>query len=101
MELGKTGEGQMELKELEKAMHIAKPTAFGIVKRLEKKSLVESSQSKEDKQIHIIQITPLGKECCYKARERMKQTEAMLISSMTETEQSILITLLQKVRNSF
>lgn len=101
MELDKAGEGQMELKELEEALHIAKPTTVGIVKRLEDKGFATSARSGQDKRIRVIQITPLGKECCHKAKENMRRAEMALTSSLTETEQGILITLLQKVRDSF
>lgn len=101
MELDESIEKQMELKELEEILHIAKPTVVGIVKRLEDKGFVISTRSIQDKRVRIIQLTPLGEECCRRAKERMEQAEMALTSSLTETERSILITLLQKVRNSF
>lgn len=101
IELDGSSGKQMELKELEEVLHIAKPTAFGIVKRLTDKGFVVSSRSRQDKRIRVVQLTPLGEECCRRAKENMKMTEAALTSSLTETERSILITLLQKVRDSF
>ena len=101
MELDESIEKQMELKELEEVLHIAKPTVVGIVKRLEDKGFVISTRSIQDKRIRIIQLTPLGEKCCRRAKERMQQAEMTLTSSLTETERRILITLLQKVRDSF
>lgn len=101
MELDERHEKQMELKELEEVLHIAKPTAVGIIKRLEDKGFVISKRSMQDKRLRIVQLTPLGEECCRHAKESMEQAERTLISSLTETEQSILITLLKKVRDSF
>lgn len=101
MELDESTEKQMELKELEEVLHIAKPTVVGIVKRLEDKGFVISTRSIQDKRIRIIQLTSLGEECCRRAKEHIEQAEMALTSSLTETERRILITLLQKVRNSF
>lgn len=101
IELDKTAEKQLELKYLEEALHIAKSTTVGIIKRLEQKGFVESVGSDEDKRIRIIRMTPLGMDCCRKARENMKNEEEKLTSVLTDTERNILIALLQKVRNSF
>lgn len=101
LELNRSDDGQMELKQMEEVFHIAKPTAVGLVQRLESKGLIESSKSGDDKRIRLIRITPKGKECCSKAKENMKKTDAVLASSLTKEEQKTLIDLLQKVRNSF
>ncbi|MGN1137235.1 MAG: MarR family winged helix-turn-helix transcriptional regulator [Oscillospiraceae bacterium] len=101
LELEKSENCQLELKELEEVLHIAKPTAVGIVQRLEDKGFVESTRSEQDKRIRLIRLTQQGKECCCKARDNMQKTEAVLTSSLTEKEQDILVTLLKKVRNSF
>lgn len=101
IELDKAEGKQMELKHLEEALHIAKSTTVGIVQRLEQKEFVESLGSPYDKRIRVIHMTPLGEDCCRKARENMKTEEIKLTSALTETERDILITLLQKVRDSF
>lgn len=101
MELDKAGEGQLELKALEEILHIAKPTAFGIVKRLEEKGFATSARSALDKRVRVVKITPLGRACCHRAKQYMLRTEAALTASLTATEKGILIALLQKVRDSF
>lgn len=101
MELDKTEEKQMELKQVEKILHVAQSTAAGIVKRLEQKGFVEALGSAEDKRIKMIRITPSGLECCRKSERNMVNTEKALTSALTETERDILISLLKKVRNSF
>lgn len=101
MELDARHQKQMELKKLEEVLHIAKPTAVGIIKRLEDKGFVISTRSAQDKRLRIVQLTSMGEECCCHARESMDQAERALMSSLTETEQSILITLLKKIRDSF
>lgn len=101
MELDKAPGKQMELKELEKSLHVAQSTAAGIAKRLELKGFVESAGSPEDRRIKIIHITAMGMEYCRKAENNMRTEELSLTSALTETERVILISLLQKVRDSF
>lgn len=101
MELDRAEGKQMELKKLERLLHVAQSTAAGIVRRLEQKGFVEGFGSVEDKRIKMIRITPKGLECCRKSEANMRETEAALTAVLTETERSILVSLLQKLRNSF
>lgn len=101
MELDRAEGNQMELKQLERALHVAQSTAAGIVRRLEQKGFVEGFGSPEDKRIKMIRITPLGMDCCRKAEVNMRKAENSLTAALTDTEQSILVSLLQKVRSSF
>ena len=101
MSLSRAEGNQMEQKQLEQSMHIAQSTAAGIVKRLEQKGFIESFTSAYDKRIKMIRITLRGIECCQKAETNMRKTESVLTSVLTETERAILISLLQKIRNSF
>lgn len=99
-ELNYGPEKQMSLKELEKRFHVAQSTAAGIVTRLEQKGFVESFGSADDRRIKMVRITPAGEQCCQFADQHVKETEATLLSELTETEQSILFALLEKVRDS-
>lgn len=101
MSLSKAEENQLEQKQLEQSLHIAQSTATGIVKRLEQKGFVESFTSSTDKRIKVIRITSLGLAYCKKATINMEKTESELTSALTETEHDILLSLLQKVRDSF
>lgn len=92
---------QMEQKQLEESLHVAQSTVTGIVKRLEFKGFVETFSDSEDKRVKLVHITPSGLEISEKTKGNMEKTEAELTSSLTETERNILISLLQKVRNSF
>ncbi len=100
-ELDNVDEKQMELKQLERLLHVAQSTAAGIVRRLEQKGFVEGFGNAEDKRIKMIRITPSGLECCRRAEANAIQAETGLTSVLTETERTILVSLLQKVRNSF
>ena len=92
--------GQMSLKDLEQRFHVAQSTAAGIVSRLEQKGLIEALGDPEDKRIKKARITAGGKERCREAERHMEETEAYILSRLTETERAILLTLLQKVRDS-
>ena len=101
IELAQAEGNQMELKRLEQLLHVAQSTAAGIVRRLEQKGFVESYGSPEDKRIKMIRITPEGLACCEKARAGAQDAETQLTSALTDTERTILVSLLQKVRDSF
>ncbi|MGN1399545.1 MAG: MarR family winged helix-turn-helix transcriptional regulator [Erysipelotrichaceae bacterium] len=101
MSLSKAEGNQIEQKKLEQSMHIAQSTATGIVKRLQQKGFIEGFTSENDKRIKMIRITPKGMGCFQKAEQNMKKVEAVLTSVLTDTENDILISLLQKIRNSF
>lgn len=101
IELAQAEGNQMELKRLERKLHVAQSTAAGIVRRLEQKDFVEGFGSPEDKRIKMIRITPEGLNCYEKARANAQDVEAQLTSALTDTERTILVSLLQKVRDSF
>lgn len=91
---------QMPLKELEHVLHVAQATAAGIVTRLEQKGLVESLGSSEDRRIKLVRLTPAGIERCHVAELNMAQAEEQLLSGLTDTERSIFLSLLKKVRDT-
>lgn len=101
IELAQAEGNQMELKRLEQLLHVAQSTAAGIVRRLEQKGFVEGFGSPEDKRIKMIRITPEGLACCEKAKANAQDAETQLTSALTDTERTILVSLLQKVRDSF
>ena len=101
IELAQAEGNQMELKRLEQLLHVAQSTAAGIVRRLEQKGFVEGYGSPEDKRIKMIRITPEGLACCEKAWVGAQEVETQLTSALTDTERTILVSLLQKVRDSF
>ena len=93
-------EQQMSLKELERILHVAQSTAAGITARLEQKGLVEGFGSPEDRRIKIVRLTTAGMERCRMAEQNMLETEEKLLSGLTETERSIFLSLLRKVRDT-
>lgn len=91
---------QISLKDLEQRLHVAQSTAAGIVSRLEQKKLIEALGDPQDKRIKRVRITEKGMERCKEAEQYMEETEEHILSRLTETERAILLTLLQKVRDS-
>ena len=85
------------MKELERRLHVAQSTAAGIVSRLERKALAVSSGDLADRRIKIVKITSAGIERVEKTDSHRIQTEARLLSGLTETEKSIFYSLLKKV----
>lgn len=100
IELRFAPERQMALKELERRLHVAQSTAAGIVARLEQKGFVESFGDANDRRIKMLRITPAGEECCQLAYQNMAETEALLLSGLTETESAIFFSLLERVSNN-
>lgn len=101
MELDKTQGNQMELKEMEKRLHVAQSTTAGIVHRLEQKGFAETVPSASDRRVKFVRITDAGKKCCDTARVNMRLEEEKFTSALTDEEQEQLTVLLQKVRDSF
>lgn len=101
VELNRAPEGKMDMKQMEKKVHVAQSTLAGIAFRLEEKGFIMSMGSERDRRIKVIQITDEGKKCCEKAKTRAQEAEDRLLGSLTETERGILISLLSKVRASF
>ncbi|MGI6736854.1 MAG: MarR family winged helix-turn-helix transcriptional regulator [Anaerovoracaceae bacterium] len=93
-------DGRLTMKELERGLHVAQPTAAGIAARLEKKNLVESSGTPEDKRVKIVAITEKGREICRDSIVHMGETERKLLSPLSEEEQKTLLDLLEKVSDA-
>lgn len=93
-------EGELPLKELEQTLHVAQSTAAGIVARLEQKNFVEGYTSAEDRRVKMVRITAEGVACCQESQKSMENTEARLLSKLTEEERELFHSMLQKVRDT-
>ena len=98
--LNRAEDGTLPLKELEQLLRVAQSTAAGIVARLEQKGFVEGFGDPADRRAKLVRITAAGEACCRQAERNMEQTEANLLSGLTETECAIFLTLLKKVRDT-
>lgn len=101
LELDRVPEKKMNMKQMEKKVHVAQSTLAGVARRLEEKGFITSAESENDRRVKVISITPAGEQCCRKAEKTTGDTEAHLLAALTETEKETLYRLLQKVRGSF
>lgn len=92
-----TADKQMSLKELEKILHVAQSTTARIVAKMESKGLIESFGDASDKRIKYIRLTQYGEQYSSKAKQKLEEEEERLLSSLTETEKMVFVSLLQKI----
>ena len=88
---------QMSLKELEKILHVAQSTTARIVTKMEGKGLIDSFSDVSDKRIKYIRLTQYGEQYSNNAKRKLEEEETRLLSSLTETEKIVFVSLLQKI----
>ena len=92
-------DGYQTVQDIQNALHVAQPTASGLVKRMEKKGLLKRIDSK-DKREKVISLTEEGHAAITNARKGMISTESILLASLSEEERKQFHSLLEKVWNS-
>lgn len=90
---------QMSLKELEKILHVAQSTTARIVTKMESKGLIDSFSDVSDKRIKYIRLTQYGEQYSSNAKQKLEE-ETRLLSSLTETEKMVFVSLLQKITSN-
>lgn len=96
MELQKTEQKQLSMKELERKFCIAQSTVAGIISRLEQKGFVEAFGDAADKRVKLVHITPAGEACCREAAGYMEQAEQTLLQGFSEEEKTMFNLLLTR-----
>lgn len=91
---------QMSLKELEKILHVAQSTTARIVAKMESKGLIDSFGDASDKRIKYIRLTQYGEQYSSNAKQKLEEEETRLLSSLTETEKIVFVSLLQKITSN-
>ena len=91
---------QMSLKELEKTLHVAQSTTARIVTKMESKGLIDSFSDVSDKRIKYIRLTQYGEQYSSNAKQKLEEEETRLLSSLTETEKIVFVSLLQKITSN-
>ena len=79
---------------------MAQSTAAGVAARMEKKGLIESLPSENDRRVKRVRITASGAETLRRAIETMERGEKQMLSALDEAEQETLIALLRKVHGA-
>ena len=92
-------DGYQTVQDIQNALHVAQPTASGLVKRMEKKGLLKRVKSR-DKREKIIALTEEGLEKITSARKGMLSTEKYLLENLDDEEIEQFRYLLDKVWNS-
>ena len=87
------------LKELERYFRVAQSTAAGVAARLEKKGLVESLPTENDRRVKRLRITDAGADTLRHALETMERGEQQMLAPLDESEQETLLTLLRRVHS--
>ena len=85
------------LKEVERELHVAQPTAAGIVVRLEQKGFLESRLSEEDRRVKLLRLTEAGRKQCRECLSRAREAEIRVRAALTEDEYGELSGLLEKI----
>ena len=96
MELQKTEQNQLSMKELERKFCIAQSTVAGIISRLEQKGVVEAFGDAADKRVKLVHINPAGENCCKEAAGYMEQAEQTLLQGFSEEEKTMFNLLLTR-----
>ena len=96
MELQKTEQKQLSMKELERKFCVAQSTVVGIVSRLEQKGFVEAFGDAADKRVKLVHIPPAGEACCQEASGYMEQAEQTLLQGFSEEEKTMFNLLLTR-----
>ncbi|WP_040468533.1 MarR family winged helix-turn-helix transcriptional regulator [Limosilactobacillus gastricus] len=100
IQLDQNQRSSLESKELEKLLRVSQPTVAGIVQRLGAKGLISTLNSPEDRRVKLIQLTTAGMELIDKAKEDMQRADRELVVALTDEEQAIFATLLEKIAQS-
>ncbi|QGF40938.1 MarR family transcriptional regulator [Limosilactobacillus gastricus] len=100
IQLDQNQRSSLESKELEKLLRVSQPTVAGIVQRLVAKGLISTLNSPEDRRVKLIQLTTAGMELIDKAKEDMQRADRELVVALTDEEQAIFATLLEKIAQS-
>lgn len=90
-------EQTMPLKEVERRLHVAQPTAAGIVVRLEQKGFLESLPCPDDRRIKLLHLTEAGERQCRECISHAQEAERRVRDALTEEEYKKLEAILDKV----
>ncbi|WP_142827409.1 MarR family winged helix-turn-helix transcriptional regulator [Planococcus soli] len=88
--------GSMTQKEIWQYLNVEAPTVTRTIVRLEKSGWIVRREGK-DKRERIVQLSPFAEQKLPDIEERIRQTEARLVSSLTDEEKEQLLVLLKKI----
>jgi len=72
-------------------------TAMGVVARLRRRGLVETTKSRIDSRMLVVDLTPSGHEVYVRNIKRATEISSMTVSMLSESETEVLLLLLGKM----
>lgn len=100
MELRRRPGYSATLKEMESRFCAAQSTIAGLAVRLEKKGLIESFQDPSDRRVKCVRLTAAGQASCETSLQEILAMEAHLVADLTDVEQTLLLSLLERIYGS-
>lgn len=100
LELEQREDETASMKDVERFLGVAQPTAVGIIKRMEHKKLVEAFQNPDDRRVKMIRLTEEGKKKVSFGKKHMKKTEELIMAPLSEEERDWFCNCLRRVRDS-
>lgn len=88
---------QVPMKEIEHYFQVSQPTVVGIIKRLEAKGLIRTSQSPKDARAKNVNLTPKGQKFARESVLHRTRAEQKLLEPLTHEEAEELKTLLRRM----
>ena len=92
------GDEWCTMKELKQALSVSQPTMVGLVKRLEKKGLVECRiDSSIDRHVKLVTLSRSGRSVCKLGSLQLDVAERKLLEGFSTGEQADMMRLLRKL----
>jgi outer membrane protein TolC/DNA-binding MarR family transcriptional regulator len=98
--IGHGGDEGVTHSELGQRLMLSKAPITGMVDRLERAGYVRRSTNEKDRRISCIAITPKGEEVWNRVRLELRQHSTQHCSTLSEADQSTLLSMLSRLLNS-
>ena len=79
-------DGQVSMRALQDSLGVAHPTVIGLIRRLEKKGLVEVRVARDDRRLRIVSLTEKARDMLTKVPPQTELIESRLLDGLSEEE---------------
>ena len=97
IELHNRSEENVLMKDLEKVFNVTQATMQGIISRMEKKGYLSTEYLKSDKRVKYVVLTDEGRKLVKTALEKIRETQNMISSSLSDAEAEKFINCMEKI----
>lgn len=97
IELHNHSEENVLMKDLEKVFNVTQATMQGIISRMEKKGYLSTEYLKSDKRVKYVVLTDEGRKLVKTALEKIRETQNMISSSLSDAEAEKFIKCMEKI----